>query len=420
MTQPIIIIGAGAAGLAAGEVLLEAGADFIILEAAPRAGGRVCSQAREGFCDFPLELGAEEIHGPDNLVQNLARAQGRPTLQHYTTDDLLRLDGRLRLLDQAAEDVDMQTAFAFIESLGTYQGEHRTAEEVLLRQHFPRRVWHYLDSRLGVEHGTTLDRLAMRGFANYERGWEARETNYTLATPYADLFSPTIARLGDRLRLSTPVSSIHWQDQAGVHLADGTILPAERILVTASVRVLREGGIAFSPALPGEKTRAFSQVGMDLGMKIFLRFEERFWDERMYFLHTDGFLPQFWVPGKGKSEESLVLTAFIGGSRAERLGQLGVEPVRFAVEELDVVFGGKLATRLFREGFVADWGSDPWVRGLYSYPTLATTPAVREKLAEPVGERLFFAGEAADTEGHSGTVHGAMASGEKAARAMLR
>lgn len=420
LSLPYLIIGAGAAGLAAAEILLDAEVDFIILEASPQAGGRVRSHVNTHFCDFPLELGAEEIHGPDNLVHNLAIAQGHHVLQHYTTDDLIRLDGRLQLLDQAATDPDLQAAFAFIESLGTYAGEPLTAEEVLLRQHFPRRVWHYLDSRLGVEHGTTLDRLAMRGFANYERGWEARETNYTLASPYVGLFDPTLARLGDRLRLNTPVAAIDWHEKPTARLLDGTLIPAERILITASVRVLREGGIGFSPDLPGEKTRAFSQVGMDDGMKIILRFDERFWDERMYFLHTDGFLPQFWVSGKGKSEESLVLTAFIGGSRAERLMQLGVDPVRFAVGELDGVFGNSLASRLFVEGFIADWGRDPWVRGLYSYPTLATTPAVREALAATVGERLFFAGEATDTEGHSGTVHGAMASGERAARQMLR
>ncbi len=413
----MIIIGAGVAGLSAAEALLDAGVDFLILEASGQAGGRV--RTLETFADFPVELGAEEIHGPENAVHVLASNQGQSALQHYTTDDFFRLDGELRLLDQAAADADVQAAFDFIAGLGNYRGENWTAQEVLIRQHFPRRAWHYLDSRLGVEHGTTLDRLGMRGFANYERGWEARETNYTLATPYIGLFRPAIERIGPRLLLNSPVASIEWGADPVLRLTDGTRMEADRVLVTASVRVLRENVIHFDPALPPEKIEALHCVGMDHGMKIILRFHERFWDEKMYFLHTDGFLPQFWVPGKGKSETSLVLTAFIGGSRAETLQRLQVDPVEFALGELDTIFGANLASRLFEAGHVADWGADPWVRGLYSYPTILTTNSVRETLAAPLGGRVFFAGEATDTHGHSGTVHGAMATGRRAAAAML-
>lgn len=417
MELPVVIVGAGVAGLCAAEKLLDAGLEPLILEAGGQTGGRV--RALEGFADFPIELGAEEVHGADNVLLRRAHALGLEHLRHFTTDDMVRLDGDLCFLDQAEKDADVRQALDLIEGLGSYAGGNWTVEEHLVRSHFPRRAWHYLDSRLGVEHGTTLDHLAMRGFLHYEKGWEARETNFTLKARYLDLFQPAIDRLAGRIALHRPVHVIDWGGTPVVRTADGNEHRAAAVIVTVSLRVLRDGVVVFEPVLPAEKIAAMQAIGMDAGMKIIMKFRHRFWDERLYFLHTDGFLPQYWAAGKGKSENDHVLTAFVGGSRAEKLIQMGVDPVRFALAELDELFGSSLAQRSFEKGYVADWGADPFVRGLYSYPTIHTTEADREALARPVGGRLFFAGEATDTGGHSGTVHGAMATGLRAAEEVV-
>lgn len=409
----VIVIGAGMAGLGAADALVEAGHDAVIFEASDHVGGRV--RSLEGFADVPIELGAEEIHGPDNVVADAARALGMPTVHHVTMDDVLRLDGELLPLDQAQNDPDVRRAFDVIDSLGAYRGENWTAEEFLIRDHFPRRARHYLDSRLGVEHGTTLDRLAMRGFATYERGWEARETNYTLNGRYLDLFRPMIDRLAGRIRQNTPVAAIEWNAAPRVRLQNSDEHSADAVIVTVPLTILRERLLHFSPQLPPEKVLAADSIGMDTGMKIILKFRHRFWDDGMYFLHTDGFLPQFWTACKGKSDSAHVLTAFVGGARAEMLDNMSVDPVRFAIEELDEVFGARIASRSFERGLIADWGADPWIRGLYSYPTPQTTEAVREALARPLAGKIFFAGEATNTRGASGTVHGALETGWRAA-----
>ncbi len=415
MEHPVVIIGAGAAGLSAADKLRATGCEARILEAAGAVGGRV--RAREGFSDFPIELGAEELHGPDNALIREASRLGIETLRHFTTDDMMRLDGELCFLDQAGRDADVRRAFDLIDSLGKYTGPNVTVQDHLTREHFPRRSWHYLDSRLGVEHGTTLDRLSISGFAHYERGWEARETNYTLRQSYLGLFAPLLPGLD--ITLNSPVESITWSGPPLVRTRDGREFPARAVIITASLLVLREGGIVFEPPLPPEKTRAMHAIGMDRGMKIILKFRQRFWDERMYFLHTDGFLPQYWATGNGKSADNRVLTAFVGGARAETLAAMGVDPVQFALGELDEIFRPRLASRSFEEGFVADWGADPFVRGLYSYPATLTTESDRETLAASLCGKLFFAGEATDTAGHSGTVHGAMATGWRAAEEVI-
>ena len=413
MDERVIVIGAGAAGLCAAERLLERGIEPLVLEASDRAGGRV--RSLEGFADIPIELGAEEVHGPDNAAARLATKLGIDLIHHVTLDDVLRLDGKLMTLDQAQRDPDVARACDFIDNLGNYRGENWTAEDFLVRSHFPRRAWHYLDSRLGVEHGTTLDRLAVRGFATYQKGWESRETNYTLAGSYGDLFRPAVERLGARIRLNAAVAAIEWGGEPVVRLFSGGEIRCRAVVVTVPLPMLRERLLHFSPQLPKEKIAAADSIGMDTGMKILLKFKHRFWDETTYFIHTDGFLPQFWAACKGKASGSHVLTAFVGGSRAEALDNMGVDPVRFAIEELDELFGARLASRSFERGLVADWGADPYVRGLYSYPTTLTTEASREALARPVERKLFFAGEATNTHGASGTVHGAMETGWRAA-----
>lgn len=417
MKNRVIVVGAGAAGLAAADGLRES-CECLILEASDRVGGRV--KHLDGFAPWPIELGAEEVHGLDNCLRSLVEEAGMDFFTHESRDDVVRLDGRMVSLAVASSDPDMQRAFDFIGGLGTTKKENWTADQSLVFSNFPRRTRHYLDSRLGVEHGTSLDRLGLNGFVNYEKGWEARENNYTLNAPYLSVFSKMISRLQSCIRLNSPATEIQWgEGNPRVRLKSGEILEADHVIITASVAVLRENEPVFSPALPDEKAHALASIGMDAGMKILLRFRERFWPEEMYFLHTDGFLPQFWNPGKWRSPSAHVLTAFVGGTRAEFLANLGCDPVAFAVRELDEAFGGRIASRVFENGHVADWGKEPFVRGLYSYPTPTTTHDHRKALAAPLANKIFFAGEATDLHGHSGTVHGAIESGRRAAQEIL-
>ena len=213
------------------------------------------------------------------------------------------------------------------------------------------------------------------------------------------------------------VARIEWGgSQVVVRLAGGEDLRADAVIFTGSVAVLRDAPPEFSPPLPPEKREAVHSIGMDGGMKIVLKFQHRFWPEDMYFLHSDTFWPQFWTPGNGRAGEAHILTAFVSGTRADFLRQLEVDLVEFALGELDRIFGGRVASELFEDAYVADWTTEPFVRGLYSFPLAQTEPRHREALAAPLGGKLFFAGEATDLEGHSGTVHGAIESGRRAAQ----
>ena len=65
-----------------------------------------------------------------------------------------------------------------------------------------------------------------------------------------------------------------------------------------------------------------------------------------------------------------------------------------------------------------DWQNDPFSRGAYSYGKIGADGA-QQALTAPIANTLFFAGEATDVTGHNGTVHGAIASGQRAAAQIL-
>lgn len=412
--RTVIVIGAGAAGLAAAERLVAAGVETTVLEASDRAGGRV--RHLEGFADFHIELGAEEVHGLENCLIPLVKQTGAELMRHETVHDYIRYDGKMISLETARTGEDLREAFEFVDNISRFDTPAWTVEQCIVARHLPGHAWHYLDSRLGVEHGTTLDRLGMRGFAGYERHWQLREENYTVRQPYMTLLEPFLEKARGRIRYGAIVARIEWGGpQVTVRLAGGEDLKADAVIYTGSVAVLRDAPPEFVPALPAEKREAIANIGMDGGMKIILKFKHPFWPHDMYFLHSDTFWPQFWTPGNGRGGNDHVLTAFVSGTRADFLRTLEVDLVEFALGELDRIFGGRVASENFEEAYVADWTTEPFVRGLYSFPLAHTEPRHREALAAPLGGRLFFAGEATDLDGHSGTVHGAIASGRRAA-----
>jgi monoamine oxidase len=168
---------------------------------------------------------------------------------------------------------------------------------------------------------------------------------------------------------------------------------------------------------------------MGYATRVTLRFRPGFREahpalaERGGFIYSsEGAFPTWWTPPETSGTKLTPgLTGWAGGPKAERLTRLSAaELARRATESLAGIVGARADAvgRDVEAWYVHDWSADHFARGAYSYARVKGLEA-RRTLAEPVEKTLFFAGEAADTEGHAATVHGAIASGQRAARQIL-
>jgi monoamine oxidase len=238
------------------------------------------------------------------------------------------------------------------------------------------------------------------------------------------------------IRLNAVVRAVRWR-RGHVEAADerGRRFTARRAIVTLPVPLLQarddtRGAIRFEPEIDGTR-RAASMLAAGPVVKVILRFREPFWERRpstqpdgslrdASFLHwRDGAFPTWWTTLPLRTP---VLTGWAGGPKADALTGRGEGWILdAALRTLASIFGmsyRQVASRL-DAAHACDWQSDPLSRGAYSYVRVGGGSA-RKQLARPVEQPLFFAGEATDTAGEAGTVAGALASGRRAAREVLR
>lgn len=430
--QPdIIVIGAGVAGLAAAIELGNAGLSVLILEARDRVGGRILTQ-RDPACRYPIELGAEFIHGlAPEIMQPLQdsnvtinEVEGRswcvedericPCDFFDEVDDILKKmndrlpdESFLAFLDRCCRGASLR---AKERALGYVTG-FNAADPALVGVH-------WLVAGMRAEEPIQGDR-AFRAQGGYSRLLEILQQR----------LAPTVS-----LHTETIVNSIRWKKgdvQIAANTKNGTAhFSAARALITLPLAVLQAspkevGGVAFDPALPHEKVDALSKLEMGKVTRLVLRFRVRFWEKispandttltDMSFLFSDDeWFPTWWTT---MPEKFPIITGWAPFCSAERLsGQDQRFVVTRALETLSRLL--QLSSQKLEQAFLAayfhDWQTDPFSRGAYSYGKIGADGA-QEALATPEENTLFFAGEATDTSGHNGTVHGAMASGYRAA-----
>ena len=404
------IVGAGAAGLYAAYLLRKSGIPVEVFEASDKIGGRI--RTLEGFADFPIDLGAEEIHGERSLWYDAVR-EAAPEFITADLEDIYYFNGVKYTGNEFENSPEYAQISSIIDAIAEYNGSDISALAYANVQQLPENLIPFFNAWVGNENGTDISRIGMAGLAQAEREWTAGEENLMMRnrdtlSVLLELFAIAIPSV----KLNTPITNINYEG-GKVVLTDneGNTFMKDRVIVTSSVKVLFDQLIEFVPSLPSLHLQAISNIGMGAGFKLILKFEEPFWPANTGSIYIPGPVPEFWATGDGgRSAANNVLTAFVHGSYAEALLQSPSTMIEAILDQLDDCFGGITASSRYVDHYLMNWTAQPYIRGTYSYPIPGTSNDARALLSEPVKDKIYFAGEACARNGHHGTVHGALES----------
>jgi monoamine oxidase len=411
----VIIIGAGAAGLAAARDLVRGRRRILILEARDRAGGRLLTKNIEG-CPIPVELGAEFIHGKAPETFALIQEHGLSVYDSWSKHYRFK-NGRWVKDDTAWEHVD--------KVLGRLDRERKTDRsfEAFLKAH-PRvspDIRKAITAFVEGFQASEIDKIGERGLAVASQVGDD-SGNFRIAQGYQALARAMQKALPPELvgwRWQTEVTRIEWvPHQVTVVTRSGERLAAPQAIVTLPIGVLKSGAVTFSPALPAEKTLALQRIEVGAVHRLGLFFAESFWESiagDIGFIHSAiNNFPTWWTALPFRVP---LLTAWAGGGQAIRMGELSeTEAIARALTTLAQFTGRSVPflKKQLRGWGYHDWQQDPFARGAYSYLGVGGADASKH-LGRPVADTLFFAGEATALHGRNGTVDGALSSGQRAA-----
>ena len=474
----VLILGAGVAGLSAAVELARARLQVEIIEARDRVGGRVFTQ-HDLTLNHPIELGAEFVHGMPPEIW-LPAQQHNLKMIEVDGDLWCSLGGKLQPCNffaqadkilEAMDDRDPDESFLTFLARRFPGDDHADAKRWAtgyvsgFNAADPAKVSvHWLVRSRNAEEQIQGDR-AFRIAGGYQK--------------LLDIFAAQLATLHVPIHLNTVVSEVKWsklsvqvqtsgnrvctdRERATRHVATDTLnrqverasaerlagqssatksFAAPRVLVTFPLGALESGCIRFIPGLPADKKSALAKLAMGKVVRITFCFHERFWASKhggaraflsaketgsgdnnlsnlSFLFSRDPAFPTWWtqVP-----EHLPIITGWAPAHFAEQLaGWSGARIVDKALDSLSCLLGlrkSRLRSQL-NTAYFHDWDSDPFSSGAYSY-VKAGGEGCQTTLSAPIDNTLFFAGEATDSTGHNGTVHGAMASGMRAAKEIL-
>lgn len=404
-----VVIGAGAAGLGAARTLMENGLEVATIEAADRIGGRAHTDT--ATFGAPWDIGAHWLHiGARNPFVAYGRAHG---FDVYRARDVYRVFDGGREVGGDELDAHWRAWDATYGAIGDRgdRGDDVSAAEAAAGVEGP---W-AATAAFGIgpwSMGKDLEDFSVVDWWNSADGadWFCREGFGALVAHWG---------AGVPVSLETRATRVDWSGEGVVVETDRGSIRARAAIVTVSTGVLASGAIAFAPALPERKRESFEKISMGLYDHIALRFSED-----VFGMGPDGYL-LFRVGDDRKGFGVLtnagghgIAYCDVGGSWARELERETAETrIDYAMGELRAMLGSGV-DRAFVKGAVTSWGRDPLTLGAYASAEPGAY-AMRSALREPVGDRVFFAGEACHRDMWA-TVAGARLSGEEVARDVAR
>jgi monoamine oxidase len=420
----VLVLGGGVSGLAAAGDLARAGFRVTLLEARRRLGGRILTRRPPGWAG-PVEEGAEFIHGGNRALWELLRRSGIRV--HRLRDrHCIGRDGAIRRLG------DLDRRIASVTGLIRPAKAGRLSFGAYFRRYPPAvdaDTWSLARGFIEGFEAAPLDAFSARAVSGESLD---EEHQYALPGGYdqvVDVLAGAAVAAGVRILTGSPVRAVRWRrGRVAATAGSGRRFAGRAAVVALPLGVLKaragRGAVRFSPD-PTAARRAIEAIGLGHVVRMAFRFQPRFIrslppalrpprGDGFGFLHVPGeVVPVWW----SLSDEPL-LVAWAGGPAAAALLARPPSSRRSAALRSLARALGQPASRV--AGAVTgwathDWSGDPFSRGAYSYPAAGHDGAA-DVLRKPVASTLFFCGEAAAEGPEVGTVHGALASGLRAAR----
>ena len=417
----VLIVGAGAAGLIAALEVSLTGRTVAVIEAADRCGGRMHTVISNGF---PVELGAEFVHGNLPVTLGLLKKAGAKTItiggsywQHKEgrlteQEDVIEDEGELeKKLKALQEDVPVSDFLSTHFSDDKFEGLRFSLEN-------------YVQGYYAADPAKSST-VALR-----DELFKGEEKNYRIEGGYqtlVDYLEKACRDKGVQFFLSQPVQRIQWSANETVVHTNAISYSATKAMITVSVGVLASESIAFSPVLP-DKIAAAKRLGFGVVVKVILEFEDAFWKDKSLtrgkdlsnavFLFSEESIPTWWTQ---HPKEEAVLVGWLGGPQAEAFAWLDKAAVeQKALSAISRIFNLDVLhlSQKLRASHFYNWQSDPHFCGTYSYEVVAGE-ALQKTVLAPIENAVYFAGEGLHLGPEIGTVEAALQSGQTVARQLI-
>lgn len=346
----VIIIGAGAAGLAAAKVLQLNGIDYEILEATERYGGRIKKDSL--LADFPIDVGAEWIHSNPVVLNILKGKKGNE-------------------IDEELIPYHLEDAYS----------------------------WNGLEYEKVSKSKLDFDYNFMP------------ESKFKKSTWY-DYIEKNIAnKVKHKIKFSSAVTEIDYsKNKVIITTENGKSHKADKVLVTVSIGVLKSNKIKFIPELSQEKKESIESVSFLPGFKLIMKFDEKFYPDAINCNTTSGEKVYYDIAFK-KETKTNILGLLVTGNSTKKYYAYETEEkiVESAITELDAIFNGKASESFSGEYIIENWGQHNFTMGTWTQAFQEKNRNLKI-LNQPINKKIYFAGEINDIYNQMG-VPGAVLSG---------
>ncbi|MAT96118.1 MAG: hypothetical protein CL608_03160 [Anaerolineaceae bacterium] len=438
MSEKILVIGAGMAGIMAARTLHDAGYNVTVLEARDRLGGRTHTDNSLGNT---VDLGAAWIHGPDGnpltpLAEQLGVARGDTdflnrsgtAVQAYTHNGT-----PLNMTEYTQGQLLADAAFLKAKASILYMPPAQAHSLKDLIEHgLPQPENMTETEKLGFHYWSVI-RAEYSDASDWDLiNWDLLVNRY-VKLPGGDLllhgggYKVLVDHLADGLdvRVETAVSHITTTpNQVHIQTNHGPFT-ATRVIITLPLGVLKSGAVQFTPSLSQAKQKAIQRIGFGNYEKLAMRFDKFQWpqDKQRFNYLSDGEPSLFnaWL-NIGYYTGTPIIVAYHAGRRARLINQWSDgELLEHALTVMQRIFGDNGFGHISAPAAYVrtNWQNDPFSSGSYSSDQIGQLPTDRQILAQPIGQQLFFAGEATHPHFYA-TVHGAYETGVRAAREVAR